>query len=241
MMKSLLREPLLHFLVLAGGLFALWAVRNPESTRGEPSRPQITISEARIDSLIDIFAKARHRPPTQQELAGLIDDFLQEEVFYREALAMKLDEDDTIVRRRLRQKMELFVEDFTSAAQPTAEQLADFLQEQADQFRVDRRVAFRHVYLNPEKHPDTLDKDLETLKAELERKADPAELGDTFLLPGEFELTSLRQLTQLFGEDFGPQVYAQAAGAWQGPVSSGFGVHLVWIVAKEEGRLPALG
>lgn len=240
MIKSLFREPLLHFLILGGLLFAVWSIRNPESIPTEPVRPKIVISESRIDSLIDIFTKTRQRPPSQEELRGLIDDYLQEEIFYREALALKFDEDDSIVRRRLRQKMELFIEDITSAAQPSEEQLAAFLEANADQFRVDRKVALRQIYLKPEKHAETLDQEITELMSKLDENSDPEEYGDSFLLPAAFELTPLTQLTQMFGEEFGPKVFAFESGRWQGPVSSAYGEHLVFIDEKEQGRLPSL-
>lgn len=240
MIKSFLREPLLHFLVLAGMLFVVWSIRNPEATPTEPPKPTIVVSEARIDSLIDIFAKVRQRPPTGQELRGLIDDYLQEEILYREALAMRLDEDDAIVRRRLRQKMELFIEDITSAAQPSEKQLEEFLQANADQFRVDRKIAFRQVYLDPEKHSGTFEQDVAELKSKLKAESDPHEYGDSFLLPSVFELSPLSQFTQMFGEEFGAQVFALNTGQWQGPVPSSYGAHLVFVVEKKEGRLPPL-
>ena len=205
-----------------------------------PPRPKIVIAESRVDSLIDIFAKTRQRPPTPQELRGLIDDYLQEEMFYREALAMGFDNDDPIVRRRLRQKMELFVEDITSAAQPSEQQLAEFLTNHADQFRVDRRVAFKQIFLNLEKHGDDFEQDFAELKSKLDEQSDPEEHGDSFLLPATFELTTLRQLTQMFGGEFGEEVFAQRTGAWQGPVASAFGAHLVFVEQKDEGRLPPL-
>ncbi|MFN0056646.1 MAG: peptidyl-prolyl cis-trans isomerase [Planctomycetales bacterium] len=240
MIKSVVREPLFQFLVLGGALFGVWLIRKPQSTPTEPSRPQILITESRIDSLIDQFAKTRQRPPTPQELRGLVDDFLQEEMFYREALAMGLDKDDSIVRRRLRQKMELLVEDLISAAQPTEQQLAQFLEDHADQFRVDQRVALRQVFLNPEKHPDGLEQAIAELKGSLDAHSNPEEHGDPFLLPALFELTSVRQLTQMFGGEFGQAVFALKAGEWLGPISSAYGEHLVFVDAKDEGRLPAL-
>lgn len=240
MMKSVWREPLFQFLLLGGALFGLWTIRNPESTPAAPPQPRIVVEEARIDSLIDIFTKTRQRPPTPQELRGLIDEFLQEEMFYREALAMGLDKDDSIVRRRLRQKMELFVEDITSAAAPSEQQLAEFLKNHADQFRVDRKVAFRQIYFNPEKHADALEQELEQLKAKLDADSDPEEYGDPFLLPTVTELTAVRQLTQMFGGEFGQEVFALETGEWQGPVASAYGAHLVFVEQKDEGRLPAL-
>jgi hypothetical protein len=240
MIKSLLREPLFHFLILGGALFVFWAWNNPDESGPKPDKPRIVITESRIDSLIDIWTKTRQRPPTQQELRGLIDDYLREEIFYREALAMGLDEDDTIVRRRLRQKMELFVEDFASAAPPSVKELEEFLQSHANQFRVDRKVALRQIYLNPDKHADTLEQDVQELLAELDANSNPGQYGDSFLLPVVFELTPVRQLTQMFGGEFGQNVYAQETGTWSGPITSGYGVHLVFVEEKEEGRLPPL-
>ena len=242
MIKSLLREPLLHFLILGSVLFAFWFWRNPDSldSQLEPEKPQIVITESRIDSLIDIWTKTRQRPPTQQELRGLIDDYLQEEIFYREALAMGLDEDDTIVRRRLRQKMELFVEDFASAAPATDQELADFLESHEDRFRVDRQASLRQIYLNPEKHGERLKQKIEDLQQTLDESSNPEEFGDSFLLPVFFELTPLNQLTRTFGGEFGQLVYEQNPGEWTGPIPSGYGVHLVFVEEKEDGRLPEL-
>jgi hypothetical protein len=119
-------------------------------------------------------------------------------------------------------------------------ELEEFLQSHANQFRVDRKVALRQIYLNPDKHADTLEQDVQELLAELDANSNPGQYGDSFLLPVVFELTPVRQLTQMFGGEFGQNVYAQETGTWSGPITSGYGVHLVFVEEKEEGLLPPL-
>lgn len=241
-MKSLLREPLFHFLILGTLLFAIWYVREEGQQQSpvDSSKPQIVITESRIDSLIDIWTKTRQRPPTPDELRGLIDDFLREEIFYREAVAMGLDENDTIVRRRMRQKLELFVEDFATAASPTTVQLQGFLASHPDRFRVDRKLTIRHIYFKPDRHPEGLDQEIAELHQSLDASSDPTRYGDPFLLPSEFNSIALTELDQLFGNNFGQRLFDFETDQWLGPIESAYGQHLVYLDEKIEGRLPAL-
>ena len=240
MIKNLLREPLVHFLLLGGVVFALWYVYEPEQVESEPKKPEIVISESRIDNLIDIWTKTRQRPPTPQELRGLVEDHLREEIFYREGLALGLDKDDVIIRRRMRQKMELFVEDLASAAPPSEEDLQKFLDNNEDQFRVDRKFTLRQIYINPDRHEDTLKQDIEKLREQLTENSDPAEFGDPFLLPPTYQQIPLSRLDQEFGQGFGQRVAELEPGEWSAPVPSGYGLHLVYVDERTEGRLPPL-
>ena len=114
MMKKFLREPLFHFLVLGAALFAVWLWR--KDAAGGDSAGRIVVTQARIRQLETGFARTWQRPPTDQELTDLVQDFVREEVFVREATAMGLDRDDTIIRRRLRQKFEFLTEDTLESA-----------------------------------------------------------------------------------------------------------------------------
>jgi len=115
-MKKFFREPLFHFLVLGAALFAVWLWKK-DVAGDDPGR--IVVTRARIRQLATGFARMRQRPPTDQELRGLIQDFVREEVCVREARAMGLDRDDAIIRGRLRQKFEFLTEDALEAATPT--------------------------------------------------------------------------------------------------------------------------
>ena len=119
---KLLREPLVHFLLLGAALFGVFALLGD---RGSARPSHIVITPGHLEHLLVSFTRTWQRPPTAPELAGLIDDAIREEVLYREAVAMGLDRDDTIVRRRLRQKLEFLTEETAEMAAPSDEELAD--------------------------------------------------------------------------------------------------------------------
>jgi hypothetical protein len=235
-----LREPLLHFLIIGTGLFLLY-----QFVRGgnETAPREIVISEPRIEALAENFARTWMRPPTPQELRGLVDDYVKEEVFYREAVAMGLDRDDTVIRRRLRQKMEFVSEDAAATAEPTEEQLQQFLVAHAEKFVEPARVSFQQVFVNPEKRGDAARRDAERILAELQAgrgPAIPAEAGDPTLLPAGLEESSPQEISSTFGDDFGMQLEAAPIDQWSGPIASTFGLHLVRVAARSAGTLPKL-
>ena len=124
-MRRILREPLVHFLVLGAALFAAFQLAGD---RGEATQGKIVITSGKIEHMVTGFSRTWRRPPTAKELDGLVEDYLREEVFYREALALGLDKDDTIVRRRMRQKLEFLAGDATSIVAPTDLELQAWLE-----------------------------------------------------------------------------------------------------------------
>jgi hypothetical protein len=236
-----LQEPLLHFLVLAGGLFVLSRVFSEAPAAEEPGT--IVVSDQRIRSLNLSFQRTWQRPPTPQELDGLIEDYVKEEVFYREALAMGLDRDDTLVRRRLRQKLEFLAEDIADAVEPTDQQLQQYLDDHPDAFRVERRATFSHVFLSRERRGESLSADASRLLDELRNNngsVDPGELGDPSLLPRYHKNLRESEITNLYGGDFGAKLLAEDSGMWSGPIESAYGLHLVLLHEMSEGRVPEL-
>lgn len=143
MRATWLHEPLVHFLAIGAGLFLLFAWRG-DRAGGDSGR--IVVTRARIEHLATGFARTWQRPPTEQELTGLVQDYVKEEAYVREATAMGLDRDDTIIRRRLRQKLEFLTEDALEALNPTDADLRSYLKDHPDAFRVEPRVAFRQVF-----------------------------------------------------------------------------------------------
>jgi hypothetical protein len=239
-MKRLLKEPLLHFLLLGTAIFAAYGL---VSKRRSDEPGKIVISEGQIAAMAESFAGTWRRPPARAELEGLIRDRVQEEVYYREAMAIGLDKDDTIIRRRLRQKMEFLTDDVAALADPTDDELSTYLKTHADTFRVQRQFTFSHVYLNPERHGINLARDTTQLLAQLQQtgdKADVSELGDSFLLEHKFQSLPASEVVKQFGEKFATELGKLAPGQWQGPIESGYGVHLVWVSERTEGRVPAL-
>ena len=239
-MKRWLQEPLLHFVLIGAALFALfYQVADPESVADN----RIVISEADIDRLITLYERKLQRLPTPQELNGLVEAQVREEVLYREALAMGLDQDDTIVRRRMAQKVEFMFNDLVDAADPTDEELEQFLRDHSDKFMESARTSFTHIYLNADKRDQTAEADaqqlLETLNSN-QGVINPAATGDNFMFGYTFENQSDHQVSRKFGNDFTQSLANLKANTWQGPVVSGYGLHLVYITERKQAWLPPL-
>jgi len=237
---SWLREPLLHFLLIGAALFVLFNLKNDGDT-GAPR--DIVISESRVEALAENFARTWMRPPTPQELRGLVNDYIAEEVYYREAIAMGLDRDDVVIRRRLRQKMEFISEDVASAVEPTDGQLQEYLDGNKEKFLEPPRISFEQVYVSSERRGEATRPHAERILADLvagRGPADAQELGDPTLLPPGLESASLQEIANAFGTEFAAQVEEAPVGQWTGPLQSGFGLHLVRVDERQSGSLPTL-
>jgi len=239
MFKRWIKEPLLHFVLIGAALFAAFALL---SARDDVPRDAIVVSAGKIDHLAALFQRTWQRPPTRSELEGLIDDFVREEAAYREGLAVGLDRDDTVIRRRIRQKLDFIAEDVADLIEPDEAALEAYLAANPERFRVDPRLWFRHVYLDPEKRRDTLEADVRELLARLEGdpSLDAFMLGDAILLEPAYGDVSTREIAGLFGSQFTSSLAELEPGAWHGPIASGYGVHLVFIDERRGGRQPPL-
>ena len=236
-MKSLLREPLVHFLLIGAALFVVFGLI--DNTAG-PQSDRIVITPGQIKSLKANFTRTWQRPPTEQELQGIIDSFIREEILYREALALGLDRDDNIIRRRLKQKLEFMGDDLAEVATPSDDELRQFLQNHSDRFRQEPQVAFRHIFLDIDKRGNGALAEADRLLAELADKNDPDTLGDTLMLPMSFDLTPVSQISRLFGKSFGQELLSVEPGKWAGPIRSGYGIHLILVNDRIDEKLPVL-
>ena len=239
-LKSVLREPLLHFLAIGAALFLYFHLHGGGTG---PTSSRIVLTSGQINQLAAGFAKTWQRPPTDVEIKGLVDDWVREEIAVREAMAMGLDRDDTVIRRRLRQKLEFVVEDVVAAAAPTEQELQAWLNAHADSFRIEPQVAFRQVYVSRDRRGSAAEPDARALLARL-RQAGPGaridNLGDPIMLPQEVDLSSRGEVARTFGDDFAGSIEALAPGTWAGPIQSGFGLHLVLVRERIAGSLPDL-
>ena len=233
---KILREPLVHFLLLGAVLFLIFGLTNQAGTISSEQR--VVVSVGRIEQLATVFGKTWQRPPTSEELKGLIDDFVLEEVYYRQAVAMGIDRDDTIIRRRLRQKLEFLTDDVSSLVEPTDEELAAYLADNQEKFRVSPSYTFRQVYFNPEKYGANTEA-LVAEQLELLRSG-KTHGGDASLLPESFDQDSRQAVDGTFGMGFSDELDKLTVGGWQGPVRSGLGIHLIHLEARAEGRLPEI-
>ncbi len=235
-----LKEPLFHFLLIGAGLFALYTITaDPDADR--PNR--ITVKQADIDRIAAQWQQRRKRPPTAQEMKGLVDAYIREEILYREALALGLDKNDVIIRRRLGQKLEFMFKDLGEQVAITDEELREYYERNAERYREPARYTFTQVYLSWDKRGDKIEADAKALLDQLRAQSGPvdaAAVSDRFLLDYEFEGQAEHQLTRMFGQKFAEEISKLEVGSWQGPIASGYGLHLIYIKERSEPRAPDL-
>jgi PPIC-type PPIASE domain len=233
------RQPLLHFLVLGGLLYGLY-LGVGDNGGGGTDAATIQISAGDIAALTESWMRTWRRPPTPDELVGIVRAYLEEEVLYREALAMGLDRDDTIVRRRLRQKLDFLADDLIQISPPDEATLETYLADNQERYGEASRLTFRQVFIDPARHGDALDDTLAATLAELAAGADPAQVGDPFLLPMTYDDVSVDKLARDLGAPFAEAVVELEPGTWSGPVVSPYGLHLVRVDDIRTGGSPDL-
>ncbi len=235
LMLRVLREPLLHFLAIGGLIFLLFAA--VDDTRRAPT-DVIVVTPERIDQLAAGFSSVWRRPPTDDELDALIDEDVREEVYYRVALALGLDRNDTVVRRRLRQKMEFLTDSGAELLEPVAGELEAYFAANEQAYRRGPRLAFEQIYLGEKPGPETVTRSLNALQSE--PATDPSAWGERSLLPARLGLSPPDAIDGVFGKGVFERLAELSPGGWAGPVASGYGVHLVRILDSLAARTPPL-
>lgn len=240
-MKRILHEPLLHFLLIGAGLFIAYGVLSRPGSGTSPTT--IVVTAGQVEQLTAGFAKTWRRPPTEPELDGLIGEWVRDEVATREAMALGLDQGDTVIRRRLRQKLEFATDDVASRTEPTDADLNAHLQAHPESFRVEPVYTFSQVHLDPAARGDDLDRDAARVLAQLQQAdaaTDATALSDSLLLEPTFQSVTSGEIAKQFGEEFAVKLGELPLGQWQGPIASGYGLHLVRIDERTAGGVPAL-
>lgn len=228
MIRRILREPLLHFVLLGAALFGSyqwWAVPVDDQST-------IIVTADRIASLRAQFT-AMHgsRPPAEEELRGMIAAYVRDEMLYREGLALGLDRNDPVIRSRVKQKADMLATD-AMTVEPTDADLQAYLDAHRDKFDMPGRITFEQVYFDPDKHRN-VERELAEARAALARGQQPESLGDRTMLPSSVTLALSSEVDAQFGEGFTASVARLSGADWQGPVKSPFGLHLVRIIQRE--------
>src|SRR5262245_27584464 len=241
-MQRFLREPLLHFLLIGAALFGIYELT--QAGRTDASSPkQIQLSLDDLAQLALLFQSQWRRAPTPEEFDRLVESKVQGEILYREALAMGLDKDDEILKRRMAQKMQFLAEDVAAAREPTTSELEAWFAENSDKFALPSRFSFRHLYFSPDRRGDTARADAEMALAKLAGQPEDAKgaaaLADPFMFQDYYRDRAPDYLGKEFGPSFAEALAKLPPGSWQGPVESGFGWHLVFVDSVVPGRIPA--
>ena len=237
LLRRLVREPLVHFLAL--GLLLFVAFDLVGGNRGVDSR-RIVIDDGVVADIYQRFVGVWQRPPTPDEMRVLLESYVQEEILYRDGVANGLLEDDPVIRRRVRQKVDVLAEETLRSEPPGEAELQAWLDAHAERYAEPPLLSFIQVLFDPTKHGARTEATITAAKARLAAGADPAALGDRTLLPATLAHVSPERVTRDFGEDFGQAIANLPVGGWEGPVRSGFGLHLVRVSARVPGRRATL-
>jgi len=245
-MRQWIKEPLVQFFMIGALFFVL------DGQFSVTDKPLIEVDQQRIDWLKTVWQRQWRREPTPAELQTLIDQQIREEVLYREAGALGLDQNDVIVRRRMVQKLSFLLEDVALAVEPTDQVLRKFYQEHSEEFREPENLSFSHIYFSENRRSqpredallllEVINSDQAVSEGIATKKAsmDIDALGDPFMLQKFYARRSLQEIAELFGGEFSETLSAIDGSQWFGPVRSAYGFHLVKISAREETRIPAL-
>ena len=240
-LRQWLREPLLHVLLIGAALFAIHDALNPGTAQRQDAN-RIAITADDLAQLRIAWMAQWRRPPTADEMRNLLDGKIREEVLSREAVALGLDKDDTIVKRRLAQKMQFVMDDVAALREPTEDELRRWFEQNAQHFALPSLVTFRHLYFSPDRrgaraHDDAADA-LQKLAGKPEEATGPAGLADPFMFQDFYAERSSHQVAGIFGTSFAQALPGLKEGQWQGPVESGLGWHLVRVESKSPSRVP---
>jgi hypothetical protein len=230
-LTRLFKEPLLQFLIIGAAIYGAYAVfASPEDDYRDNT---ILVDANRIDAMISEWGARWNRPPMRQEIEGLIQAYIKEAVLYRQAVAMGLNEDDPITRRRMAQKLEFLTSDLAQFQQPVEGELEQFFQENQQTYRDPDLISFSQVFIDPDARGDATLDDAAQILAQLEAAGVPTEetlqLGDRFMLQNHFASATELDVRRQMGSGFAEQVMKLEPGQWHGPVLSGYGVHLVYV------------
>jgi len=229
-LKQLLKEPLVHFL---GAGLVIFILLGGTGNAVDPESRKITIDEAKVEQLAARFAGIWRRAPNEQEIDGLIRDYIREEIYYREARRIGLNENDPIIRRRLRSKMEEIATASAQSAEPEDAALQAAIDADPAKYSDGGQTTFSQIWIGE-------DGDAATALKNIQNGTDPATLGKQISLPFAMKAASRIQIDRSFGEGFTKRLSKIKIGTWSGPVISGFGTHLVRVEKYVAGKTPAL-
>ncbi len=237
-----LKEPLLHFLLIGASFYVVYGYYSAAETSNDGR--QIVISAGEVEWLRDSWKKRWSRPPTAEELDGIVRAYLRELVLSREAVAMGLDKDDTVIRRRLAQKLEFLSQDLVEFTNPSDEELAAYMSENIALYEAPAVATMTQIFYDPDKRDDQALEEAERQKKILNAREFAPDhvngLGDSFFLQKYYPERSQSDIARLFGSGFAKGIAGLPVERWSGPILSGYGVHLVYIHDRQAAVAPTL-
>lgn len=235
-MAKLIREPLVQFLLLGLALFMLFNAVS--GARGGAGR-RIVVNDATVAEIVQRYQSVWQRAPTAEELQGLIETYVREELLFREGVERGLDRDDPVIRRRVLQKIEVITEESSSRQAPTDAELEAYLAAHADRYGRQTVIGFDQVFFDPVRHAAAIEAHVDSALGRLRAGANPDGIGDSSSL-ARSDAADVASLASNYGQDFAASLAVLPLGVWSGPVGSGYGIHLVRVNTRTAGRASTL-
>ena len=232
--RQFLGEPMLHFVLIGLALFAIHRQLSPSASGGS----RIVVTQGVIDDLAVQHEARWGRPPSRSELASLVESYVRDEILYREGVALGLDRDDPVVKRRVRQKLEVMAEEDTPVGVPTDAELSAYLAANAGRFTRPAVVSFEQVFIGSSATSARVE--LAALTRAAGPDFDPRSLSKPSILPPTMTATPSDLVARDFGVAFAAALEKVPVGEWIGPVGSAFGAHFVRVVERTPAVVPAL-
>jgi len=229
------REPLLHFVVLGGLAFALH-----RALFGAPSSSYVTAEDAPIEQIREDWLSTHGALPSAEQEAALFREWTEDEILYRRAIELGLDQNDTIVRRRLIQRMRFLLEDTVRIEPPTDAELRGWLAAHPDRFALPAKISFSQRFFSRGKRGAALSSDAQAALGILLEDPDAVTDDDPFFRGSRFDQATPSEIKRAFGEKFADAMADLPLGQWQGPLESSYGLHLVRITERTAASTPAL-
>ena len=228
---KVLCEPLIQFFFIGLCIYGAYVFYGVPDEGSENNT--IIVNSERIGAFIRGWESRWKRPPTKQELNGLINQFVREDILYREAVAMGLDKDDPVTRRRLAKKLEFLSKDIASLKEPMEGELERYFEDNKEEYKTPDLITFTHVFIDPNKRGDATLNDAARLLDQLQSAGPPDEstfnMGDRFMLQNYYSENTELDIRKQFGSSFASAVMQLEPEKWHGPLISGYGTHLVYI------------
>jgi len=234
--REVLAEPLLHFLVIGIALFAAYKWMAPDDSAGR----RIVITQGVIDDLVTQHVAAKGREPSATELKYLIESYVHDEILYREGVKLGLERDDIVVKRRVRQKIEMMAEEDASTRAPTDADLSAYLTANQARFVQPAILTFEQVFIGESTSSPGVVHAVALTREALRKGAEPEELGKPTLLPHRMTRTPADLVARDFGSSFAAALEKAPVGEWVGPIDSSFGTHYVRVSDRTPAVAPEL-
>ena len=235
LLRPLLKDPFLHFFIIGALLFVSYLWINPTSMADDN---EIVVDAGRIEQFRARFERTWNRAPTDAELQGIIDNYIVDEILYRQALSMGLDNNDSVIRRRLRQKLEFLTMEAISLEEPSEADLQQYLEQNPEQFQSAARFSFEQVYINTDQPADQWQSQVAIIQEQL-RKGEQV-TGSRSLIPASFQQATDFEIDRIFGSGFAASLAKLPLDKWSDPLASGLGVHFVRLSSHQPSTIPPL-